>query len=235
MRAGQLRSLIVLALSLAALPLEGCGGDTSNDMGAGSPPAETGANDVADENEGLEQGQPVADTSSSSATTSAERSNSSRASERDSDDAASTGDGTDGSNPAEGLIEPEPAGGGAGGMSSDELMDAGTGGSASTDAEDAGGASGEDAGTSPESAPADTCTELRGACTSVGECLQEDGYFTPESVCGGPQAVCCVPHERCGTETIVCCGDGVTFRPACNSDGEFVCVVGEPAAVGSGC
>jgi len=73
-----------------------------------------------------------------------------------------------------------------------------------------------------------TCEDAGGLCAPIGGCLDAGGYFTSfDKGCefSGTFA-CCVPHERCGEQTIDCCTDGATFNPSCDS-GEFVCLTGE--------
>ncbi len=43
---------------------------------------------------------------------------------------------------------------------------------------------------------------------------------------------CCVPHDRCGEQTIDCCTDMASFSPSCDS-GKFVCRTGEPTPRGT--
>lgn len=124
-----------------------------------------------------------------------------------------------------------------------------TGGAGGSGPDDAGGSGGKqaalDAGEPGDAAvPSDggerqpgatSCEEAGGECTSIGGCLEAGGHSTPpEIVCeGGSVGVtCCLPQDSCGEVDIDCCGDGVTFRPACD-DGQFVCVVGDPHPVGA--
>lgn len=72
------------------------------------------------------------------------------------------------------------------------------------------------------------CSDAGGLCAPIGGCLDAGGYFT--SVTTGCEFsgtfACCVPHDRCGEQTIDCCTDTAVFGPACDA-GEFVCMTGE--------
>jgi hypothetical protein len=74
-----------------------------------------------------------------------------------------------------------------------------------------------------------TCADAGGLCAPIGGCLDAGGYFT--SIDKGCEfsgtLACCVPHERCGEQTIECCTDTASYGPACDN-GKFVCMTGKP-------
>ncbi len=86
----------------------------------------------------------------------------------------------------------------------------------------------------PAKPGATTCSETGGICAPIGGCLAVEGYLT--TIDDGCEFqglfACCVPHDRCGDQTIDCCDGDAVFNPACD-DGEFVCVAGQPEPVGS--
>jgi hypothetical protein len=79
-----------------------------------------------------------------------------------------------------------------------------------------------------------TCAEAGGLCTGIGGCLDAGGYFTStDAGCdSGPSSICCVPHVRCGEETIECCHGSWVARPSCDN-GELVCTSGNPVPSGT--
>jgi hypothetical protein len=79
-----------------------------------------------------------------------------------------------------------------------------------------------------------TCAEAGGLCAPIGGCLAAGGYFTSANAgCNaGASFACCVPHVRCGEETIECCHDSYVAYPACDS-GKLVCTGGEPVPKGT--
>ena len=80
----------------------------------------------------------------------------------------------------------------------------------------------------------ENCRDAGGLCAPIGGCLDAGGYFT--SVTTGCEFsgtfACCVPHERCGEQTIDCCTDMASFSPSCDG-GKFVCRTGEPTPRGT--
>lgn len=80
----------------------------------------------------------------------------------------------------------------------------------------------------------ETCRDAGGLCAPIGGCLDAGGYFT--SVTTGCEFsstfACCVPHDRCGEQTIECCTDRAAFNPSCDN-GAFVCMTGEPVPNGT--
>lgn len=78
------------------------------------------------------------------------------------------------------------------------------------------------------------CANAGGLCAPIGGCLDAGGYFT--SIDKGCEFsgnfACCVPHDRCGEQTIDCCTDTASFNPACDN-GVFVCMTGDPMPKGT--
>jgi len=74
----------------------------------------------------------------------------------------------------------------------------------------------------PQASGAD-CRAHGGLCAPIAGCNFTHGNFAPPS-CGGVGIVCCVPQKICGEETVACCNDTTTFRPACDR-GQFVCTI----------
>lgn len=79
-----------------------------------------------------------------------------------------------------------------------------------------------------------TCAEAGGLCAPIGGCLDAGGYLT--SIDGGCEFqgvfACCVPHDRCGDQTIECCDGPTVFNPTCDA-GVFVCPAGVPMPIGT--
>ena len=67
------------------------------------------------------------------------------------------------------------------------------------------------------------CSDFGGVCAPIAGCNFADGSFAPPS-CGYPGFVCCVPQHVCGPETMSCCNDMTTFRPACDH-GKYICTI----------
>ncbi len=69
------------------------------------------------------------------------------------------------------------------------------------------------------------CRSHGGLCAPIAGCNFTHGNFAPPSCTGlGVGVVCCVPQKICGEETVACCNDMTTFRPACDR-GTFVCTI----------
>lgn len=79
-----------------------------------------------------------------------------------------------------------------------------------------------------------TCVDAGGLCAPIGGCLDAGGYFTSiDTGCEfSGNFACCVPHDRCGEQTVECCTDRAAFNPSCD-DGAFVCMTGEPVPNGT--
>lgn len=79
-----------------------------------------------------------------------------------------------------------------------------------------------------------TCAEAGGLCAPIGGCLDAGGYLT--SIDAGCEFqgnfACCVPHDRCGEQTIECCDGPTVFNPTCDA-GVFVCPAGVPMPIGT--
>jgi hypothetical protein len=86
----------------------------------------------------------------------------------------------------------------------------------------------------PPKPGATTCTDTGGVCAPIGGCLAVDGYIT--SIDDGCEFqglyACCVPHDRCGDQTIECCDGDAVFNPVCD-DGVFACTAGDPVPIGT--
>ncbi|WP_235880455.1 hypothetical protein [Polyangium aurulentum] len=72
-----------------------------------------------------------------------------------------------------------------------------------------------------------TCAEAGGLCTGIGGCLAAGGHYTStDAGCDDrPGIVCCVPHDRCGEETIECCMGSWVAYPTCDN-GMLICPMG---------
>jgi len=69
------------------------------------------------------------------------------------------------------------------------------------------------------------CRSHGGLCAPIAGCNFTHGNFAPPSCTGmGVGVVCCVPQKICGEETVACCNDTTTFRPACDR-GTFRCTI----------
>lgn len=81
---------------------------------------------------------------------------------------------------------------------------------------------------------AKNCADAGGLCAPIGGCLDAGGYFTSiDKGCDfSGNFACCVPHERCGEQTLDCCTDTAVYSPACN-EGEFQCMTGDPVPRGT--
>lgn len=78
------------------------------------------------------------------------------------------------------------------------------------------------------------CTDAGGICAPIGGCLDAGGYFTSNDAgCDmGASFTCCVPHDRCGAQTIECCDGAAVFLPSCD-DGMQVCTIGRAVPLGT--
>ena len=79
-----------------------------------------------------------------------------------------------------------------------------------------------------------TCADAGGLCAPIGGCLDAGGYMTSIDAGCDFQGVfaCCVPHDRCGDQTIECCDGQAVFNPMCD-EGMFVCPAGAPQPIGT--